>query len=428
MIDLKLNSPRGTSDIYGEDIKYRDFIIKTVRELFRVFDFEEIITPAFEHTEVFSRSIGESTDLVQKEMYTFPDRKGRSLTLRPEGTAAIVRSVVEKKMLCSSDLPLKLFYIGNMFRYERPQKGRMREFWQIGVEVLGSDSPMVDAEVIWTLNEIFIRLGFKKLELNINSIGCGKCRESFTLKFKDYMSSYLDGLCGDCRRRFDDNPLRIFDCKVENCRKIASGGPKISQYLCPACKTQFEAVKKILSDLQIKYRTDDRLVRGFDYYTGTIFEMVSLDLESAQNAVGGGGRYDGLLAEFGGPDMPATGFAIGLDRTMLLMKELGIDYSRDSGQVKTYMINLAEPGDTYSLGILKDLRNAGIICHVDYSSRNIGTGIKKAGKKGFGLVVIIGEEEMKKESVTVKDLAKFEQYSIGRQELVKKIRQITGEK
>jgi histidyl-tRNA synthetase len=396
--------------------------------LFRVFNFEEIITPAFEYTEVFSRSIGESTDIVQKEMYTFPDRKGRSLTLRPEGTAAIVRSVVEKKMLSSSDLPLKLFYIGNMFRYERPQKGRMREFWQIGVEALGSDSPLVDAEVIWVLNEIFTRLGFKKLELNINSIGCAKCRESFTLKFKDYISPYLDDLCGDCRRRFGDNPLRIFDCKIDKCKSIASGGPKISEYLCADCKDDFESVKTMLSSLEIKYRIDDSLVRGFDYYTGTIFEMISRDLESAQNAVGGGGRYDKLLSEFGGPDMPATGFAIGLDRTILLMKELGIDYRRDSSRLKAYMITLAEPGDGYSLEILKDLRDAGIICHVDYSSRNIGTGIKKAEKKGFGLAVIIGEEEIKKGSVTVKDLGKFEQYSFDRQQLVKKIRQITGVK
>jgi histidyl-tRNA synthetase len=315
-----------------------------------------------------------------------------------------------------------------MFRYERPQKGRMREFWQIGVEALGSSSPLADAEVIWMLNEIFTRLGFEKLELKINSIGCSRCRESFMLKFKDYMSSYLDELCADCRRRFDNNPLRIFDCRVKKCKSLASGGPKISDYLCGECKSQFESVKKILSLLEINFRTDDSLVRGFDYYTGTIFEMISKDLESAQNAVGGGGRYDRLLSEFGGPDMPATGFAIGLDRTILLMKELGIARGKEGIPLKAYMITLAEPGDDYSLGILKELRNAGIICHVDYGSRNIGTGIKKAGKKNFGLAVIIGGKEIENRTVTLKDLSKFEQYTIGRQQLVKKIKEITGEK
>jgi histidyl-tRNA synthetase len=315
-----------------------------------------------------------------------------------------------------------------MFRYERPQKGRMREFWQIGVEALGSNSPLVDAEVIWILNEIFIRLGFKKLELKINSIGCSQCRESFTLKFKEYISPYLDELCADCRRRFDDNPLRIFDCKVNKCKSVASNGPKISDYLCEDCNNHFEAVKKILSGLKIKYSTDDSMVRGFDYYTGIIFEMISRDLESAQNAVGGGGRYDSLLAEFGGPDMPATGFAIGLDRTVLLMKELGIGYRQDRSILKTYIITLADPGDAYSLGILKDLRDAGITCHVDYGSRNIGTGIKKAGKKGFDLVMIIGEEEIKNGNVTLKNLSKFKQYSIDRKQLVKKIKDMTGAK
>ena len=239
MIDLRLNSPRGTSDIYGEDIKYRDFVIDTARKLFKVFNFKEIITPVFEYTEVFNRSIGESTDIVQKEMYTFPDRKGRSLTLRPEGTAPVVRAVVEKKMLSSASLPLKLFYIGNMFRYERPQKGRMREFWQIGVEALGSSEPLVDAEVIWMLSRFFQDLGFKKLELNINSIGCSRCRESFILRFKDYVRPSVERLCSDCRRRFDENPLRIFDCKIEECREIAADGPSISDFLCRQLQRSF---------------------------------------------------------------------------------------------------------------------------------------------------------------------------------------------
>jgi len=426
VIELKLNSPRGTSDIYGEDIEYRDFVIETVRELFKVFGFQEIITPAFEHTEVFSRSIGESTDIVQKEMYTFPDRKGRSLTLRPEGTASIVRSVVEKKMLSSQELPLKLFYIGNMFRYERPQKGRMREFWQIGAEAMGSSEPLIDAEVIWLLSRIFYNLGFKKLQLRINSIGCSQCRGSFIHEFKEYIQPGLGGLCPDCRNRFEANPLRIFDCKKSSCRSIVSGSPKISGFLCPDCRKHLQGVKKILTGLSIEYYIDDSLVRGFDYYTGTIFEMVSHELESAQNALGGGGRYDRLLSEFGGPDMPATGFALGLDRTILVMKELGMGCSRKTGPVKTYMITLSGPGEAYSLEVLRDIREAGIACQVDYASRNIGTGIKKAGKKGFDLAVIIGDEEIHKGCVTIKDLDNFRQYTIDRTRLVKKILEITG--
>jgi len=222
---LVINSPRGTADIYGEDIKYRDFINNAARSIFKIFNFNEIITPAFEYTEVFSRSIGEETDIVQKEMYTFKDKKGRSLTLRPEGTAAVVRAAVEKKMFGSGNLPIKLFYMGNMFRYERPQKGRMREFWQLGVETLGSDNPVLDAEIIWMLNMIFKRLGFKNLTLLVNSIGCFKCRESFTQEFKKYLEPKKAGLCGDCTKRLKNNPLRIFDCKVQRCADIAQKGP-----------------------------------------------------------------------------------------------------------------------------------------------------------------------------------------------------------
>ncbi len=426
MIDLAINSPRGTADIYGDDIKYRNFVINSVRELFEIFNFEEIITPVFEHTCVFSRSIGESTDIVQKEMYTFPDRKGRSLTLRPEGTASIVRSVVEKKMLSSGGLPLKLFYIGNMFRYERPQKGRMREFWQIGVEALGSDDPMLDAEIIWMLNKIFERLGFKNLKLLINSIGCSRCRKDFIIRFKDFIQPDIAGLCGDCKNRYEKNPLRIFDCKVPGCRDIASRGPKITGFLCDSCSDHFRKVKEALSGLSLDYRIADDMVRGFDYYTGTIFEMVSNDLESAQNALGGGGRYDRLLMEFNGPDKPAIGFAIGLDRTIMLMKDLGIKYIAGEDKAKVYIISIADTGSSYTLNILKDLRDGGIICDIDYSGGSIGSGIKRAGKKDFNIAVIIGDDEIKNNTITIKDLKSFKQYNINKEKILEKISEIMG--
>lgn len=426
MIALVINSPRGTADIYGDDIKYRNFVINTVRELFEVFNFEEIITPAFEHTGVFSRSIGESTDIVQKEMYTFPDRKGRSLTLRPEGTASIVRAVVEKKMLISENIPLKLFYIGNMFRYERPQKGRMREFWQIGVEALGSDDPMLDAEIIWMLNKIFDQLGFKNLKLLINSIGCSRCRDNFIIRFKDFIQPEIAGLCGDCKNRYQKNPLRIFDCKVPGCKAIAVRSPKITEFLCDSCIVHFGKVKEALSDLSLDYKVSDDLVRGFDYYTGTIFEMVSSDLESAQNALGGGGRYDRLLMEFNGPDKPAIGFAIGLDRTIMLMKDLGIKYITSKSKTKAYIISIADTGSSYILSILKELRDGGIICDIDYLGASIGAGIKRAGKKGFNIAVIIGDDEINNNTITIKDLKSFKQYNINKDKLLEKISEITG--
>ena len=423
---LAINSPRGTADIYGDDIKYRNFVINIVRELFEIFNFEEIITPVFEHTGVFSRSIGESTDIVQKEMYTFPDRKGRSLTLRPEGTASIVRAVVEKKMLISENIPLKLFYIENMFRYERPQKGRMREFWQIGVEALGSNNPMLDAEIIWMLNKIFDRLGFKNLKLLINSIGCNSCREDFIIRFKDFIKPEIAGLCSDCKNRYEKNPLRIFDCKVPGCKAIAARSPKITEFLCDSCSDHFGKVKDTLSVLSLDYIVSDDLVRGFDYYTGTIFEMISTDLESAQNALGGGGRYDRLLKEFNGPDKPAIGFAIGLDRTIMLMKDLGIKYIARKSKAKVYIISIANTGSPYILSILKELRDGGIICDIDYLGTSIGTGIKRAGNKGFNIAVIIGDDEINNNTITVKDLKSFKQYNINKDKLLEKISEIIG--
>ncbi len=423
---LAINSPRGTTDIYGEDIRYRDFINSAARSIFKVFNFEELITPAFEYTEVFSRSIGEETDIVQKEMYTFKDRKGRSLTLRPEGTASVVRAAVEKKMFGSGNLPVKLFYIGNMFRYERPQKGRMREFWQLGVEAMGSDNPVLDAEIIWMLGMIFQRLGFRNLTLLVNSIGCLKCRKTFIKEFKKYLKPKAGGLCGDCRKRLEKNPLRIFDCKVAGCRETAKNGPKISEYLCDNCNTHFAGVTGSLSRLSVNFKISDSLVRGFDYYTKTVFEIVSNDLDSAQNALGGGGRYDDLIAQFGGPDMPAIGFAVGIDRTVMLMKELSIGYGIDTERTKVYIVSMDNDLTGYMLEILKLLRDSGINCDINYTSRSMKGEIKKAEKLDFNIIAFLGEDEFKNKSVTLKNLKDFKQYTISKKEVVEKIFEIAG--
>jgi len=405
---LVLNSPRGPADIFGNNIKYRDHIISIAVRLFEVFNYKEIITPAFEHTEVFSRGIGTETDIVSKEMYTFADKKGRSLTLRPEGTASVVRAVIENKMHAGSIL--KLFYIGNMFRYERPQKGRMREFWQLGIEAFGSDNPILDAEVIWVLNLLFKELGFKNLSLLVNSLGCPGCRQDFTKEFKKYLKPFAGSLCADCKDRARKNPMRIFDCKNEGCAEILEGSPKIISFLCGDCKEHFKKVLQYLEKLGINHKIDESLVRGFDYYTRTIFEMVSGDIKSAQNALGGGGRYDGLVKSFGGPDIPGIGFAVGIDRTMMLMGQLGIEPGKKSRGARVYLICMEEKYQDYCLEILKYLREKNIICDINFSYRNLKAEIKHAGKKDYDFAVIIGEEEVKERSITIKDIKDFKQY------------------
>lgn len=408
---MVLSSPRGTSDIFGEDIRYRDFIINTSRELFDVFNYKEIITPVFEHTEVFDRGIGEGTDIVRKEMYTFPDKKGRSLTLRPEGTASVVRAIIEHKLFAGA-LPLKLFYIENMFRYERPQKGRMREFWQLGVEAAGISDPQIDAEVIWLLNIIFEKLGFKNLKLLVNSVGCGICRQEYIKAFRSYIQPSVESLCEDCKIRYVNNPLRIFDCKIGGCAAILKEAPKIYAHICPDCRQHFDKVTEYLDLLKIDYVIKDDLVRGFDYYTQTIFEIISADLDSAQNALGGGGRYDKLIPQFGGPDMPSIGFAVGIDRTIVLMRQLNISYSLKQDDLSVLIINMENSHKSYCLELLRFLREFGIKSEISHEAKNIGNSIKSAQKNGFSHIIIIGEDEVKSGILSIKDLKEFQQQKI----------------
>jgi histidyl-tRNA synthetase len=412
MVALIYNSPRGTNDYYGESIKYFDFISKSSRDLFKIYSYLEMITPHFEHTEVFSRGIGENSDIVKKEMFTFEDKKNRSLTLRPEGTASVVRAVVERK-LYGENLPLKYFYFGSMFRYERPQKGRMREFRQIGVEAIGSDNPAIDAEVIWLLNNLFKNLGFKNLVLYINSIGCAECRKTYTTLLEDYLKPKADGLCSDCTNRFGKNTLRVFDCKVNECQSILKNAPKISDHLCEKCKSHLDDVFEILKILDIKYVHNKNLVRGFDYYSRTIFEIISQDIDSAQNALGGGGRYDNLVKEFGGPKLSSIGFAVGVERTMLLMQDLGImppENKKDS--LSVYIINMSYKFNGYLFEIFKFLRQNKVICDSNFNIKNIGTEIKWAKDQGYSHIIIIGEDEVKNSTLTIKDLNNYNQTQV----------------
>lgn len=407
---MVLNSPRGTSDIFGEDIRVRNLIIDIAKSKFKLFNYHEIITPAFEYTEVFDRSIGQSTDIVRKEMYTFRDKKGRSLTLRPEGTASVVRAVIENK-LYSELSPLKLFYIENMFRYERPQKGRMREFWQIGIEAIGSDNPIIDAEVIWLLNLIFEGIGFKNLKLLINSVGCTKCRAEYINVFKKFISTKISHLCQDCMERYEKNPLRIFDCKVRQCQDVIKNSPGIYEHICAECKNHFDDVKKYLDIIGLNYSIKKELVRGFDYYTRTIFEIISDDLENVQNALGGGGRYDNLIEQFGGPSIPSVGFAIGLDRTAILLKQLNLASANCFPEVKIYIILMEDKFGPYGVEVLKFIRSLGFICELSLDKKSITNQIKSAQKNGFTHMVIIGENEVASDSLTVKNLKTFKQFS-----------------
>ncbi|NQT30285.1 MAG: histidine--tRNA ligase, partial [Candidatus Saganbacteria bacterium] len=315
---MKYSVPRGTKDILPEETSLWQYLEQTCRQIFDLYNYSEIRTPIFEKTELFTRSIGQTTDIVSKEMYEFKDRKGRSLTLRPEETAPVVRACVENNLI-SLDKITKLYYIGPMFRYERPQAGRQRQFHQAGVEVFGSADPLVDAEVILLNMQLFDALGLKNLEVDINSVGCKKCRPEYQKKLKTYFKNNIKHMCVECQERFEKNPLRILDCKEVKCQKFVNDAPASIDMLCPECSEHFAKVIEYLKEAGCNFKINNRLVRGLDYYTKTSFEIVSNQL-GAQNAVSGGGRYDTLVAELGGKSIPAVGFAIGLERVIEIIK------------------------------------------------------------------------------------------------------------
>ncbi|MCD8205011.1 MAG: histidine--tRNA ligase, partial [Clostridia bacterium] len=324
-----INIPKGTKDMLPKDAAKWQHIEKTARDVAETYGFCEIRTPVFEHTELFSRGVGDTSDIVNKEMYTFLDKGGRSVTLKPEGTAGAVRMFVENRGEFSS-LPVKAYYLTPAFRYERPQAGRLREFHQFGLEVFGSKEPIADAEVIMAADTFLKRLGITGTRLEINSIGCRSCRAKYHEALKEYFRPRLGEMCELCRERFEKNPLRILDCKNEECGKIAEGAPEITSYLCEDCENHFSAVKSFLKDEGLDFTVNPRIVRGLDYYTRTVFEFVSTDI-GAQGTVCGGGRYDDLICEIGGGDVPAIGFAAGIERLMLLMENTGVEFPKRSG-------------------------------------------------------------------------------------------------
>ena len=408
---------RGFKDILPGEVELWQYMEKTARSLFEDFGFKEIRIPIMERTELFARSIGEDTDIVEKEMYTFPDRKGSLITLRPEATASVCRSYIQHK-LYSKDPVQKYFTIGPMFRRERPQKGRYRQFYQINAEIFGVNSPLVDVELIFLLVTLFSRLFVSDVETHINSLGCPECRPTFKAVLSDFLTSCTGNLCSDCVRRKDRNPLRVLDCKVPACREAMVHAPSILDYLCSECSQHFETVKTALDAMNVPFTIDKRLVRGLDYYTRTTFEIQTGSL-GAQSAVAGGGRYDGLVKALGGPDTPATGFAIGFDR---LAEITGLNRN---DFIKTPDIYLAALGEK-SLSLAFEWKSAlcleGIKTEMDFGNKSLKSQMKRADRLGAKHVLIVGDNEIKQGSVILRNMTTKEQVTIPIEHVVENIK------
>ncbi len=415
---MKYAAPRGTKDILPAETPLWQKLEATARKVFSLYNYQEIRTPIFELTDLFARSIGTTTDIVKKEMYTFEDRKGRSLTLRPEETAPVVRACLENNLISNEQIS-KLYYIGPMFRYERPQAGRQRQFHQAGVEVFGSADPLLDAEVIVLNRHFFLELGLKKIEINLNSVGCDQCRPDYRRALKEHFKSSVKKMCADCGGRYEENTLRILDCKEPGCQAAIDSAPASTDTLCPECKAHFETVIKTLDYQKIDFKVNKRLVRGLDYYTRTTFELVSGEL-GAQNAVSGGGRYDKLVAELGGKSIPAVGFAVGLERVVELIKSL-TPKPYPLERLTLFIATLGEEAKRLGFDLLAQARNKGISCDMDYLGKSLKAQLKAADRAGAKYVYIIGEEELKKGIAIIKDMKSGEQREIKLDDLEKEL-------
>ncbi len=394
----KITVIKGFKDILPEDTPQWCKLESTARVVFGSFGFREIRVPILEKTELFKRSIGETTDIVEKEMYTFRDRGEEMLTLRPEATASVIRAYIEHNMQ-SFEPVSRLFTIGPMFRRERPQKGRFRQFHQIDVELFGDDKPQSDAEVISMLIHFLETAGLKELSLEINSLGCRKCRPAFSKAVVDYLKGSEENLCPDCQRRMLTNPLRVFDCKVESCSSIIAQAPRILQYLCPECEEHFTAVKSFLDDLNIKYTINPTMVRGLDYYIRTAFEVKSGSL-GAQNSLAGGGRYDGLVSDLGGPEVAGIGFGVGMERLLASLPEMG----KNNHQTDLFIAALGQRAQKIGFKLACELRRAGIATAMDYSDKSLKSQMKRADKLNSSYTLIFGDKEIDENRVELRNM------------------------
>lgn len=403
----RVQAVRGMNDILPEAVPWWQMAEATAREVLELYGYREIRTPLVEKLELFARSIGESTDIVEKEMYAFADRKGQWLALRPEATASVVRAFIEHN-LQADPLARKFYTIGPMFRHERPQKGRYRQFHQIDAEAFGIDDPLLDAELMVMLRDFLERIGLTDVGLNINSLGCPACRPSFREDLKRFLHDRAATLCPDCDRRRHVNPLRVFDCKVDRCREALTGAPQLVDHLCEDCARHFEKVQSYLSGLGVSFRVDPRMVRGLDYYMRTTFEVIT-DRLGAQNAVGGGGRYDGLMRDLGGPDLPGIGFAIGMERLILLLQQ---GRSLQGPAPEVFMAVLGEKAVSEALRTAQALRRAGLGVEMAYGGGSLKSQMRRADKLAAAHVVILGEEELRRGVAVVRNMKEKSQKEV----------------
>ncbi len=404
-MNLVADAIKGTQDLLPKQAYKWQYIEKKTNEIARQFDFKQIRTPVFEKTELFQRGVGDTTDVVQKEMYTFDDKGGRSITLRPEGTAGAMRSVLEHGLF-NEALPIKAFYNTSCYRYEKPQAGRLREFHQFGIECIGAPAPSADAEVIMLADTILKELGIKNISLEINSIGCPECRAKYTQALKEYFSKYTDTLCETCNSRLERNPMRILDCKSPICKEITKDAPVILDYLCDECSEHFEKVKSYLDSANIEYTINPQIVRGLDYYTKTVFEFITTEIGS-QGAVCAGGRYDGLAEDLGGPRLPSLGFAMGIERILILMEKQGCAFPEDTVP-DIYIAPMGEKANEFAIKLCKDIRDEGFVAVTDYSGRGLKAQMKYANKIGAKFSIVIGDNEIESKTANLKNMTTSE--------------------
>ncbi|MGN0771580.1 MAG: histidine--tRNA ligase [Christensenellales bacterium] len=397
-----INIPKGTKDVLPQESYKWQYIESVLRDVAKTYCIDEIRTPTFEHTELFLRGVGDTTDIVNKEMYTFDDKAGRSMTLKPEGTAGVARAFVENSLYANSQ-PTKMFYFTPVFRYEKPQAGRLREHHQFGIEYYGSATAQTDVEVMSVAYDVFTRLGIGNLVLNVNSIGCPECRARYNQALKDYLHDNLDKMCKDCRERFDKNPLRILDCKEEGCKAITKGAPITLDYLCDECKNHHQQVVDGLQALGIPFVVNPNIVRGLDYYTRTVFEFVSQNI-GAQGTVCGGGRYNGLVEQIGGKPCPAVGFGMGLERLLIVLENLGLNVGMDK-PADVYIAPLCDEAKILATTMAARLRRSGKCVDVDLMDRSFKAQLKYADKTGARYMILLGEDELKANKANIKNMS-----------------------
>lgn len=413
---MEIQAPKGTKDMLPSDAYKWHYVENIFRELSKNFGVREIRTPIFEHTELFLRGVGETTDIVQKEMYTFEDKGSRSITLKPEGTAPAVRAFIENRLFNEAQ-PTKLFYITPCFRYEKAQKGRYRQFHQFGIEMFGASNPSIDAEVMALAMQVLKKIGLKGLTLNINNLGCPKCRPKYNEALKKFLQDNYDNLCPTCKTRFEKNPMRILDCKEKSCKEITKNAPIILDYVCEDCSDHFTKVKEYLDLLGIEYNVDPGIVRGLDYYTKTIFEILNSDF-----TVCGGGRYDKLIEEIGGPEMPAVGFGMGIERLIMAIEKEGIEIPKDP-VVELYLASRGEEGAKEAFKLANALRNIGVSAEINHAGRSFKAEMKYANKIGAKFSVVLGDDELQSRKARFKRMEDGEQFEISLDDLeeIKKI-------